>query len=222
MRPKKVLFIHRSVGRNLIRDGRVYELVKPYEKHLTFSDYDHNTGVLTATATRQKLGHIFPGRNTYPSDLARLFGAPTAETQPILDWIGSYDTIVLKSCYPTTKIKSDEALEELKQNYQAVAVYFHATGQQLGLLTPPPMKPRLTAPEWASRAWQLSAWLVSTDFGNNIKVFDLFDALSAKENESDANTLRKDYRRLLFFDAHPNRKASRAIAPQFVNFLRSL
>jgi hypothetical protein len=219
---KKVLFIHRSVGRNLIKYGYVYNLLRQYEGRIDFFDYDHNNGVLSTANSHKKLGYVFPGRNTYPQNLAQLFGAATTKTKPILDWIDGYDIVVLKSCYPTTKIKSDKELEQKKQEYRQIATYFAKSGQHLGLLTSPPMKPRLTKPEWASRARRLSKWMTGTNLGENVKVFDLFDLLSADENEKDAHTLRKDYRRLLFFDAHPNRKANLAIAPKFVAFLDNL
>lgn len=218
---KKVLFIHRSVGRNLIKYGHVYKLLKPYEKEIEFSDYDHNNGILSTASSNKKLGYVFPGGNTYPQNLASLFSKPTVETKPILNWISGYDTVVLKSCYPTTKIKSDEELEQKKQEYRQIAAYFNKSGQQLGLLTPPPMRPKLTKPKWAARARELSKWMMTTDFDKNIKAFDLFDLLSTAEDERNANTLRRDYRRLLFFDAHPNRKANLFIAPKFVEFLRS-
>ena len=83
------------------------------------------------------------------------------------------------------------------------------------------MKPRLTKPEWANRARQLSKWLTSNDFGKDVKVFDLFDLLSASEGTKDANSLKREYRRFLFFDAHPNRKANLTIAPKFVEFIKS-
>lgn len=218
----QVLFIHRSVGRNLLKYGHIHQLLKPYAPDISFSDYDHNSGILSTASTHQKLNYVFPGRNTYPHNLASLLSEPTDATRPILDWISTYDAVLLKSCYPTTKIKSDAGLEQLKQNYLSIAAYFNKSGQKLGLLTPPPMRPGLTKPEWAYRARRLAAWLLSTDFGETVTVFDLFDLLAVAEGSEDANTLRKDYRRFLFYDAHPNRKANAAIAPRFVEFIRTL
>ncbi len=218
---KSILFIHRSVGRNLIKYGHLYKLFEPFEDKFTFADYDHNTGVLSTAKSHKRLGFVFPGKNTYPSNLAKLFTSPKT-TKPILDWISKYDVIVLKSCYPTTKIKSDDELSTLKKNYEQVVEYFAKTNQRLVLLTPPPMRPILTRKAWANRARQLANWMVANDFGEHVKVFDLFDELATKPGQNGANSLRKEYRRPLFFDAHPNSKANKLIAPKFTEFLSEL
>lgn len=219
---KSVLFIHRSVGRNLIKYGNLYGLLEKYAHKFSFVDYDHNTGILTTPDSRETLGYVFPGGNTYPSNMEQLFTKSNTKTKPILDWISKYDVVVLKSCYPTTKIRSNKELEILQESYKGITDYFAKTDQQLILFSPPPMRPILTRKDWANRARQLADWMKSYDFNGKVEVFDLFDELAAKPNERGANSLRREYRRPFFFDAHPNRKANEAVAQKFVNFLSNL
>ena len=219
---KKTLFIHRSVGRNLIKYGKLYEQLKSLNSKIEFEDYDHNTGTLSSATEHSKLGYVFPGHNTYPANLAKLLTTTDKEYRPILDWVSSYDVVILKSCYPTTKIKSDEALKKLEEDYQVVVGHFKATGQQLILMTPPPMRPILTRKNWAARSRKLATWLTKTDFGSSVHVFDLFSELATQPGQKNENTLRKGYRRPLFFDAHPNRKANLHISPKLVSFISRL
>ena len=41
---QSILFIHRSVGRNLIHDGKLYERINSTGT-LTLNDYDQNSGI---------------------------------------------------------------------------------------------------------------------------------------------------------------------------------
>jgi hypothetical protein len=219
---KKVLFIHRSVGSLLIHNGYVYELLKPYESSISFSDYNHNLGNLTSFKGQKHLGYVFPGENTNPENLAKLFSEPNEETQKILDWIAGYDVVVLKSCYPNSDIKSDDELGKIKDYYKHIFKYFTNSKQQLGILTSPPLRPLVTKPDRAKRARELANWLASTSFGSGIKVLNFFDLLAEPEIDKHANTLRKEYRhKMAFYDSHPNKLANKTIGPKFVEFISS-
>jgi len=222
---KQVLFIHRSVGQNLLRDGHVYELIEQAGQPFALSDYNHNNDTLTDSAGKQtKLGFHFPGDNTHPEDFAALFSENVApEHQPILDMAMGYDVIVLKSCYPNSNIKSDEQLKVVQQAYQSIAEFFgRRPDKQLIILTSPPLIPFLTKPAAASRARQLTNWLAGENLGPNVHVFNFFDLLAAPEGEKQANMLRRSYRRWLPFDSHPNAKASKLIAPQFISYIQGI
>jgi hypothetical protein len=139
------------------------------------------------------------------------------EYAPIRKLALGYDAIAIKSCYPNSHIISDEHLEEIKSYYQSIARYFATQPtKQLVILTSPPLVPLKTNAAAAQRARVLATWLATTNFGKNVTVFNLFDLLAAPQTDSQANMLRREYRRWLPVDSHPNARASRAIAPEFV------
>jgi hypothetical protein len=218
---KNVLFIHRSVGHNLIHDGRVYALIEATEQPFELSDYNHNTGILTSPAGIKKLNLQFPGGDTRPENYAALFTHKgSSEHRGLLDLLGGYDAVVLKSCYPTSNISSEPELEAMKQQYVAITNFFvRVPTQQLVLVTSPPLRPRKTSKDNARRARELANWLSTTQYASNIHVFDLFSLLAHSENHAQANTLRKQYQRPYFWDSHPNIRASQEVAPKFVEFL---
>lgn len=218
---KSLLLFHRSVGRNLIYDGGLYELITNTGM-FTFSDYDQNTDILTSQEGRQqKMDFSFPGGNTRPQDFAVIFSDDIVEQyKPIQDEALRYDTVVIKSCYPNSNISSDEELEQIKHYYQGICDFFTRHGKKLVIMTSPPLMPLMTRRDKAERARQLTDWLANTDFGSNIKVFNLFDLLANPSDERQANMLKKEYRRWVPTDSHPNKLASKEIAPLFVDFLQ--
>jgi len=219
---KSVIFFHRSVGRNLIKDGGIYQLVKE-SSAFTLSDYDQNTDLLTSPNGQQKPGFVFPGGNTRPADFAGIFSETTSvQYELIRDMALRYDTIVIKSCYPNSNIKSDEELDIIKGQYQAICNFFaKQKDKKLIILTSPPLRPIMTKHDNAKRARQLANWLSNLTFASNINVFNFFDQLAIPEDDKHANTLKPEYRRRLPFDSHPNARASIEIAPKFVAFLEN-
>ncbi|MDB5170955.1 MAG: hypothetical protein JWO35_649 [Candidatus Saccharibacteria bacterium] len=222
---KSVLFIHRSVGHNLIHDGNVYNLIADSGKDFAFSDYDHNVDTLTNNKGEQhKLGFVFPGGNTTPADYAEVFSGDVHDSfKPIQNMALSYDVIAIKSCYPNSNIQSDELLEAIKQYYKSIAQFFvERPDKQLVIITSPPLTPLMTKASAAQRARLLANWLMEADFGENVSVFNFFDLLAAPSGKRHSNRLRKDYRRWLPVNSHPNAKASQSIAPLFVEHLVNL
>jgi hypothetical protein len=65
----KALFIHRSVGRNLIEQGQLRDLLAL--KGVTLHDYDNNSDTLTqANGRTSKTTLKIPGNNTNPDNLS--------------------------------------------------------------------------------------------------------------------------------------------------------
>ncbi len=222
---KTVLFIHRSVGHNLIHDGSVYDLLKRRKTPFTFNDYDQNTDTLTdADGQQQAPGFTFPGGNTRPADYAEIFSEEVApHYQPIQDKALAHDIIIIKSCYPNSNIASDNELAAIKDHYQSIAAFFALRkDKQLIILTSPPLVPLLTKKGHADRARQLATWLQNETLATNVSVFNFFDLLAAPDQGRGANMLRRTYRRWLPVDSHPNAKASREIAPKFIDYLSSV
>ena len=220
---KSVLFIHRSVGRNLIKDGGVYDLAARTSPEFMFDDYDQNTDLLTSSSTSmpRQMNFRFPGGDTKPSDYASLFTEGTdLSYQDILVWALGYDVIVIKSCYPNSNITSDLELENIKGYYQAIAKFFAGhPDKKLVIMTTPPLRWLCTKPDAAARARQLSHWLATQQLGPNTSVFNFFDLLANPEHDPHPNVLYRKYNRPWIFDSHPNAEASKVIAPLFVEFL---
>ena len=203
----------------MIDDGKLYKLVTATNR-FTLSDYNQNTDVLThADGARQKMGFTFPNGNTRPQDLSVIFSDTPGKYKPIRDEALRHDIVAIKSCYPNSDIASDTELETIKQHYIAICTFFAGHAKELVILTSPPLTPLMTNPANAGRARQLAAWLASTNFGDTIRVFNLFGALAAPIGDRNGNMLKREYQRWLPFDSHPNRKASKEIAQQLVNFL---
>jgi len=223
---KSVLFIHRSVGRNLLADGGVYRLMAETSRGFLLSDYDQNTDTLRSESEPpRKLGLKFPGGDTKPADYAALFDAEAeGEAKAFQDFVMGYDIIAIKSCYTASNIKSDEELEAIKNQYHVIAEFFVLHPEKLlVVLTTPPLRHFRTTPDAALRARQIATWLATERFAPNVEpnigVFNFFDLLANPDGTTNPHTLYAKYCRLWPFDSHPNAAASRAVAPLFVEFL---
>lgn len=213
---KKILFLHRSVGENLIKDGKMYELIATHSD-VMFSDFNQNTSVLRDADGSRKADMVMPGGNTTPRDFAALFRDDYHS--PLKDLVMEFDVIVIKSCYPNSNIKSSDELHEIQNYYRSITQYFaQHTDKQLIILTSPPLIPLLTNRANATRARELAYWLSHTKLGENVSTFNLFDEL-ANDSGTQANMLRHEYRRMLPFDSHPNKLASQTIAPKLIQFI---
>lgn len=216
-----IIFFHRSVGRNLIHVGHLYELLHR-SPGLRLDDYDQNTDVLTQSNDgRHKAGLVFPGGNTRPADFAVIFNEHVAKAyRPIRDFALSYDVIVIKSCFPNTNIRSEQELASIQAQYESICRFFATQRmKRLMILTSPPLRPLLTKSARAARARRLADWLKGTNFAANVSVFDLFDILAAPPDKGHANMLRREYCRWLPFDSHPNSRASKLAAKLFSQYL---
>ena len=202
---KNILFIHRSVGQNLINDGYLPEFLNRSATNagieINFADINNN------------INHDIPGNDTKPQDYLNYF-----TNQSLTE-----DLVIIKSCYPTNKIGSDQKLEELKQIYKGLmnAFYDNSKGKLL-LLTSPPLRPLSTNKADANRARRLALWLTGQGFGKRIYIFDLYDMLAEPIGTKNANTLRKEYRRAAPWDNHPNVSASMAVSNELANHVTSL
>lgn len=189
---KKVLFIHRSVGRNLLKDGGLAQLIVKADSSIDFKDIDNN---------KQK---GVPGDDTKPADYAKYFSNNSCDE----------DLVIIKSCYPNNAIKSDQGLEQLKESYSAIiSGYLKNSKGKLLIMTTPALRPLHTNPEEAARARELAEWLKVLKTDNRVSIFDFYDLLAEPKGDKHANMLRRQYMRLGPWDNHPNKAASRHIAP---------
>jgi hypothetical protein len=214
------LFIHRSVGENLINDGSLYRLVREAGSPFMLSDFNQNTGVLRSSQETRKTFWKFPRGDTKPADFAELFSFEKQQANdPTLTEIMKYDIILIKSCYPNSNIKNLEQLEQTQGNYQSIVSFFNVQPtKKLVILTSPPLVPLKTNIGNAARARTLATWLSDNKLAGNVFVFNLFNELADKST----GILREDYRHMLPWNAHPNALASRTIAPKLVAFLQTV
>lgn len=205
----KVLFIHRSVGHNLIKQGNLRELLEA--KGIALDDYDNNSGILTQDDANILNNTItIPGNNTNPDNLEKFF----SEWPDILN---SYDLIMIKSCYPNSHIRNESQLSQVMGHYSSILKSFNYHKKRLLILTTPPLRPLLTNRKEAHLSSELADWLV-LESSADIKIFDLHRLLAETDGRH-VGMLKQDFRRLIPFDNHPNRKANRTIALKLAEFI---
>jgi len=217
-----VIFLHHSVGRNLINQGGVRERLT--EAGFRFWDHDYNwEGLTRPDGTPAGYSYGIPGDNTDPDGLARIFSQP-AFPWPVnaLSGLLQHEVIIVKSCFPNSNIQSDEQLQEIQGHYLKMRERIDRFPDRLFIIvTSPPLNPAETTPEAAARARALSRWLQSDEFlaGHpNLAVFDLFGLLAEDDPAApDFNMLRAEYREGT--DSHPNRFANETIGPIFADFI---
>lgn len=193
---KSVLFIHRSVGKNLLKDGRLREEILSAASKANIpvkvDNIDNN------------FDKTIPGVDTKPTDYLEYFSHASVPA----------DLVVIKSCYPNNAIKSDLALEKLKDTYTQLVAEFvkHSPGKLL-IITTPALRPIATNKHGATRARELANWLMKQDFGDRVSVFDFYNLLAESHDLKDKNMLQTQFRRLAPWDNHPNKRASLFVAP---------
>ena len=204
--PYRILFVHHSVGRYIIQQGRLRELLCAFRvdgRSVELWDHDYNKFGLS-DGEGNRLGRSFPvpNDNTDPDGLRELFRA--AQSDPQLETaLAPYQVVMAKSCYPNNAIKSDAQLASLQETYRDLFSEWQSRGSQsFVLLTSPPLVPLRTTRAQAARAIRIADWLVSTERPSNCTVFDLFGMLA-----DGRGMLKREYRRRLPIDAHPNEAA---------------
>lgn len=217
-----VLFLHHSVGHNIIYQGGLRELLS--QKGYELSDQDYlEYGLKGPDGQPRGYTYLIPNDNTDPDGLAAIF-SQKALPLPLNAFSGllQYEVILAKSCFPANAIQTDDQLERMKQDYLKIRLVIEQHPDRFFvLMTIPPLNPRETTPEAADRARVLANWLASTEYSKglaNLAVFDLFSALA--ENDPAApghNTLRSAYQDGT--DSHPNRQGSQDAAKALAAFI---
>lgn len=228
---RKVLFIHHSTGGNLIKEGNLRDELKKLD--LTIELWDHNYNLnsvfklFLARFTHLKGLSDNSGKvtgtdyniivsNNSPREYAEIFSRDPNEST--IKSILNYDVIAFKNCYPTTRIATDEQLEEDIKYYKVIRDNLKKyPNKKFIVFTPPPARKETTNMGQSTRAKKLVDFLNSKEFmgdSKNIYVFDFYNLL-ADEN----GFLKKEYNRLLPWDSHPNKKANRDISPLFAKLL---
>ena len=217
-----VLFLHHSVGRYLIQRGDMRAILK--ESGIAFWDHDYNhIGLTRPDGESAGYSYLIPDDNTDPDGLERLF------TQRVYDrpWnalsgLMQHDVILFKSCFPASRIASEDQLEAYKDHYLIIRDFADQHPEKLFIaLTMPPLNPAATDLETAARARAFASWLASDEYlaGHpNLQTFDLFDALAEEDpSRQDFNMLRQEDR--AGEDSHPTPSADQRVGPQLAAFI---
>ncbi len=219
---RNIIFLHHSVGGNLINQGGVREAFAA--AGYQFWDHDYNyLGLRDPQGTYTGYSYRVPSDNTDPDGLLAIFQQPAYDL-PVntLSGLLQHEVIIFKSCYPASDIVSDEQLRQRQDWYvQMRAVMDQHPDKIFIALTPPPLNPTETRSDIAARARAFADWLAADEYraGHpNIFVFDLFGTLAEGDPQApDFNMLRAAYRD--GSDSHPNRAANQTIGPQLVAFV---
>ena len=218
-----IVFLHHSVGANLISQGGVRERFA--ENGYEFWDHGYNgQGLVRPDGKSAGYNYNIPGDNTNPDGLAHIF------SQQYYSWpfnafsgLMQHEVIVFKSCFPVSYITSDSQLEQYKHHYLQMREMMDQYPDQIFVVvTPPPLNPPHTDLEIAARARAFAEWLKSDEFlagHSNVFTFDLFDHLAEDDPTApDYSMLREEYRREAS-DPHPNEVANETIGPLFADFV---
>lgn len=217
-----VIFLHHSVGNNLINQGEMRSLFQ--QAGIDFWDQGYRyDGLRNPQGQVTSFWYPVPGDNTDPDGLATVF-AQTPRGLPVnaLSGLLQHEVIIFKSCYPNSNINSAEHLQTLQQLYLGMrATIARQPDKIFVLLTTPPLNPAETTAENAQYARAMAEWMLSDAFTGgleNLFVFDFYSLLAENDPASpEYGMLRAAYREGA--DSHPNAAANQAIAPQVVNFV---
>jgi hypothetical protein len=219
---RNIVFLHHSVGANLIAQSGVRERLTAGGYHFWDQGYNGD-GLRDPRGISTGYSYNVPGDNTDPDGLLNIFSQPVFDL-PLntLSGLMQHEVIAFKSCFPTSAITSDALLKDYQMWYTQIRAFMDQHSEKLFIIiTQPPLNPAETQPEAAARARAFAAWLKSDEFlqGHpNIVAFDLFDLLAENDPQaSDFNMLRADYREDT--NSHPNRLANETIGPIFAEFI---
>lgn len=193
MTTTRVIFLHHSVGADILKDGDVRGLLARQAPSVELWDYAYNPlaphqvakqlvksalgrgggimpphfyGLRDGSGRRVTENWQIPWDNTDPWGLADLF--KQARTSPPVNAFSrmlGFDAIAFKPCFTVLHLDRDEQLEEYKQHYRTISDRLDQHPDKLFLpLTPPPLRASETTPEQAARARAFANWIMSAEF----------------------------------------------------------
>jgi len=215
------LFIHHSVGRQIIQEGGLRQKLSAAVPSLQLWDHDYNEPGLS-DGSGSPLGRSFPipGDNTDPDGLlAILRGIEAGE--PWAEDAKTFDVLILKSCFPNNNIHSDAAATSLRALYQEMREVALALPLAVLLVASPPLVLEATLPGQKARAADLAAWLGSHWTGPRLAYANIFETLSYRSGPA-RGTLRLPYRLRRPRDSHLTVAGAEAAAAAIVPALRAV
>ena len=231
MKKIRILFIHHSTGGLLIFFGRLRKLLKEKAPDIEFWDHGYNlyspktlscflgpitfrTGLSDGNGKMTKRDFNINISNNSPKEYAEIFSRDPNDFT--LKNILSFDVVIFKNCFPTSKIETQKKLEEYKRYYSKIMKSISKYKNKFIVFTPPPLRREMTKSEWADNARSLANFInEEAKKYLNISSFDFFDFLTDKEGKN-KNMLKREYCSFIPIDSHPNIKANRELGRIFI------
>jgi hypothetical protein len=215
------LFIHHSVGRQIIGEGGLRQKLYTGSPALELWDHDYNEIGLSDGAGLP-LGTSFPvpSDNTDPDGLLTILKGIEAG-EPWAERATTFDVLVLKSCFPNNAIRSDAAATSLAETYQQMREVAVALPQAVLLVSSPPLVFEATRPGQAARAADIAGWVGAHWTGPRLGYANIFDPLTYHFGPA-RGTLRLRYRRTRPRDSHLGVAGAQVAANAIVPAVRAL
>jgi hypothetical protein len=215
------LFIHHSVGGQIIQQGGLRQKLSEAMPSLELWDHHYN-GVGLSDGGGSSLGTSFPipGDNTDPDGLLAILQGIEADEL----WAArarTFDVLILKSCFPNNAIGSDADATSLKEIYQQMREVAVALPQAVVLVSSPPLVFEATRPDQAARATDIAAWLGANWIGPRLGYANIFDPLTYQFGPAQG-TLRLGIRRMRPRDSHLAVAGAQAAASAIVPAVRAV
>lgn len=180
-------------------------------------DHDYNRiGLSDGSGKRLGRALPIPDDNTDPPGLLRLVSEFSGALQ---DDVSRFECVVLKSCFPNSRVPDRDALIEIEGVYARLRQACLTLPVKVVLLTSPPCVRLRTNEAEGAHVKELNRWLCASwpTADGVLRVVDLHAALS-----TDEGWLRSEFSRLNPFDCHPNRRGSVVAAEILADSLGSL
>ena len=205
----RALFIHHSVGRQLLQEGELRERARELVPALELWDHDYNEIGLSDGSGR-RLGRAFPipDDDTDPPGLLRFLQGVAGDAS-YAEEVRAFDVLVVKSCFPTNAIDSEAAASALRETYLHLRELAAELPLRTVLVSSPPLVAESTSGAQRRRARELAAWLAQRWPGERTDFADLFTALAAPSGPF-AGSLRLPYRLRRLRDSHPRQAGCHA------------
>jgi hypothetical protein len=231
MKKTRVLFIHHSTGGLLIFFGRLRKLLKEKNPDVEFWDHGYNlyspkifsylfgpimfrTGLSDGNGRMTGKDFNIIISNNSPKEYSEIFSRDPDDFT--LKNILSFDVVIFKNCFPTSKIETQEKLEKYKGYYSKIMKSISKYKNKFIIFTPSPLRHEMTKPEWADSARSLANFI--NDEAKkylNISSFDFFNYLADKTGNN-KNMLKRKYCSFIPVDSHPNIRANREVGKIFI------
>ena len=230
----RIIFLHHSTGEaiwkgktnkyiyRLTRKGDVYKYIRSYNRN-NKTDYQINAQYFPKSTPY--------GWNNYPYDYYNIWvkngGNKPFMEEPTLEMLTSeYDVIILKHCFPVSRIVPDtgmpdlnsdiKSLENYKLQYEALKNKMHEFSEKKFIIWTPAANTKLKSKEdEALRTLEFHNWIVNEwdEKGDNIYIWDFFNY------ETEGGIYLTDNNAHSPENSHPSVEFSARLAPLLGKFI---
>jgi hypothetical protein len=227
---KKIVFLHHSTGRSIWLGNThryTYRLTKKGDVQKFFGDYNkiNKTNYFITDLLFPKSSPY--GWNNYPYDYYNIWVKNAGENnymqEPTLEILTKeYDVIVLKHCFPVSRILEDtgspnidsdeKRVENYKMQYDALKLKMHEfPANKFIIWTPAVCTKNQMSEDEAKRTCQFYKWMIDewNEKGDNIFIWDFY------KYETEGGLFLLDKNAFNPDNSHPGLEFSAKIAPLF-------